>query len=216
MQELKAEVSLFGKHPSSSEYLHLGISSSFTDAISHWIESSYEVLLQSRIIYSKDSLKHFYFLNEKEDSFICGTLGLSRDSKNREYPLVVFAEVYPYSYFSASHVALQFSHVVCRKMLDIFTQKSNKQELRVLLQQISILETNSIKAAIPSYTIPKIEDDIEDKSVSISVETNLLEWQHIPKDLSGMAKSIFMDREFKKSKLFFRALKTDDFITMMR
>ncbi len=94
MQKLDMEVSVFGKHPSSSEYLYLGNGSEFTFSIILWIQSGYEALLKNRQKYSSDMIQHFYFSNKDTGSFVCASFKLSKDDNSREYPLVILVEVH--------------------------------------------------------------------------------------------------------------------------
>ncbi len=93
MQELGIKVSVFGKHPSTSEYLYLGESSNFMNSIVSWIKAGYEVLLKNRQKYPSHRVQHFYFSNRDGDSFVCASFKLSRDENAREYPLVILVEV---------------------------------------------------------------------------------------------------------------------------
>ena len=59
MQKLQQQVSLFGKHPSSCEYLHFGQDSNFANSIVQWIQKGYESLLQSRTVNKLDKILPF-------------------------------------------------------------------------------------------------------------------------------------------------------------
>ncbi|RLA76439.1 MAG: type VI secretion system-associated protein TagF [Epsilonproteobacteria bacterium] len=131
MKEPSMRVSLFGKHPSSSEYLYLGESSSFTNSIVSWIKAGYEALLKNRQKYLLDIVQHFYFLNKETDSFVCATLKLSKDSKGREYPLIILVEV-------AVSKEMRDFQAIWSKNLEIFQNIYSLEELENLLKKYTI------------------------------------------------------------------------------
>ena len=116
-------VSLFGKHPSSSEYLYLGDNSPFTDAIVSWVKAGYEVLLKNRQKYPSDISHHLYFLNKEINRFVCATLKISRDAKGREYPLVILVEGTPVKDYQA----------IWRTNLEVFETMHSVVSLKELL-----------------------------------------------------------------------------------
>jgi len=126
------QVSLFGKHPSSSEYLHLGQNSDFTSSIINWIENGYEVLLKIRQAYATHRVLNFYFLNKDTDSFVCGTLQLSKDSKGREYPIVILVQMQGIE----QHRDCQ---ALWNKNLDIFKNAKSLDELIDTLSRYKII-----------------------------------------------------------------------------
>jgi len=130
MQPLVLNVALFGKHPSSSEYIYFGHNSKFINSIIHWVEESYETLLQSRTPKRPKEVCHFCFINRAENSFICSSMKMSRDSKNREYPLVAAIEISPYSFFKGYHEVLEYSKLLNKKVLNILKQECNLEELK--------------------------------------------------------------------------------------
>jgi len=151
MKELDLRVSLFGKHPSSSEYLYLGENSDFMKSVLKWVEKGYETLLQSRLANKSSDIHHFCFLNKKVDSFICGSVKLSKDNNNRQYPLVIAIEVSPYGSFLNSQEVMEYAKSINEKILEIFNQDCNLEELKMQLLKLSnCKESVSIKEDLVS------------------------------------------------------------------
>jgi len=137
MHPLVLNVTLFGKHPSSSEYIYFGGNSAFMSSIIHWIEESYETLLQSRTTKRLKEIYHFCFINKAQNNFICSSLKMSKDSKNREYPLVVAIEISPYSFFKGNQEILEYVQFLNKKVLNILKQEYNLEELKKELRMLS-------------------------------------------------------------------------------
>ena len=172
-------VTLFGKHPSSSEYLHLGERSNFMSSVIEWIEKGFETLLQNRVSRSTSKVQHFCFFNDKEERMICGSMTLSQDKRGRKYPLLIAVEVTEYTALFNPYETLAFSKDISRKIVKIFQKSCDLQTLKRELDHLSIYE-------------PLIRQD----------ET--------------MASSILMSEDFSETKLFYRPLELNDFITSMR
>ncbi len=211
MKEFAPKVSLFGKHQSSSEYLYLGEMSSFVNSISRWIKESYEVLLQSRVVYNKDALSYFYFLNEKEDSFVCGTLMMSRDSQKREYPLAIFVELSSYSSFLTPFQSVEQSQAICKDIFNLFNKESTLEELKLFLTNLSISDSLDVTDARM-----RIDKSAVDRTITVLSDEKEIDWQVLGKDISKMPVVVFMDKQFVKAKLFYRVITANDFITIMR
>lgn len=137
MKDLETKVSLFGKHPSSSEYLYIGENSELINSLAKWVEKGYESLLQRRE-YLKEDVHHFCFLNKNDDSFVCGTIKPSRDSRNRRYPLVVAVEVSPYSSFGDSNRFREYLKYVNKQILKIFEKGCTLEELKKEVKKLSV------------------------------------------------------------------------------
>ena len=131
MQESGIQVSLFGKYPLSSEYLHIGESSSFTNSILSWIQAGYEALLKKRQKYVRDRIHHLYFSNREGASCVYATLRLSKDSKGREYPLIVLVEVSP------SNEEKMYD-TLWRKNLEVFQGIHTLEKLESTLEQYQL------------------------------------------------------------------------------
>ena len=142
MKNLETKVSLFGKHPSSSEYLYIGESSELINSLTKWIEKGYESLLQGRRSI-KEEMHHFCFLNKNSDSFVCGTIKPSKDSKNRKYPLVIAIEVFPYSFFKDSNKFREYLKATNKQILKIFEKGCTLEELKKELQKLSVCKNIS-------------------------------------------------------------------------
>ncbi len=140
MKNLSLKVSLFGKHPSSSEYLYFGKNSDFMNSVVKWVENGYETLLQTRLSNRSKEIHHFCFLNVKIDSFICGSIKFSKDSKNREYPLVIAVEVTPYSSFLNSQGVIEYAKSINKEILNVFNEDYNLKELKMQLLKLSKFE----------------------------------------------------------------------------
>jgi type VI secretion system ImpM family protein len=216
MDELQLQVSLFGKHPSSSEYLHVGQSSNFTNSIAKWIQEGYEALLQSRTSYTSDNTSHFYFLDTQDDSFVCGSVKLSRDAKNREYPLVIFTQVHSYSSFSNSYEPMQYSQEIWKEILEIFKRESDLQELKSMLAKLSTIRPSDLDYKASQAEMLKVHKDVEDKSFTAFVDSLEIDWEDLHLKVPSLASSTFVNEQFCKTKLFYRPLQIDDFISIMR
>jgi len=172
MQELSLEATLFGKHFSTSEYLHLGNSSDFMRFVLEWVESGYETLLRHRKVQTAQELQHFYFLNKEKDSFISGTIMLSRDSSARKYPLVMAVEVQPFSYFQNPDQALTYSQKLGRKMSTILKEAKSIDALKDGLQMLQKDNEVEITDGELPLCVFMNEDFSKSKSLYRPVEIN--------------------------------------------
>ena len=141
MKNLELKVSLFGKHPSSSEYLYIGNNSEFMNSVSKWIESGYESVLNVKMGAKSDKIHHFVFLNKSSDSFITGSIKLNKDFHGREFPLVIAVEVLPYASFANVEEVVKFSKTINKKVMEIFTNDYTLEELK---SQLLVLSENSV------------------------------------------------------------------------
>ena len=138
-QKLELRVSLFGKHPSTSEYLYLGEHSAFVHSISQWIRDGYEAFLKSRLVYDEGRVYNFYFFNNISNSFVCGSMKLSQDSKGRFYPLLIFVEI-------PSSLSLQLNSLVVKlnqiwqKISNVFNKKLTLEELKQSIDTLNKLD----------------------------------------------------------------------------
>ena len=130
-------VTLFGKHPSSSEYLYLGEHSTFMRTVTEWVEKGFETFLQNRVANSV-TIQHFCFFNEKKDSMICGSMKLSQDKRGRKYPLLIAVEVTQYSSMFNPYEAVAFSKDISRKIVQIFHKDCDLETLKSALRDLSI------------------------------------------------------------------------------
>lgn len=178
MDRRTLQAALFGKHPSSSEYLYLNVHSDFMNSVSKWVEKGYEALLQSRVTQKSSKVHHFCFFNRQEESMICGSMKISQDRRGRKYPLVIAVEVSPYSSFVNRQEAIDFSKKISQKIIKIFQKECDLEALKHELQQLSRSEF-----------------------LSATVESPM--------------SSLFMNEDFSESKLFYRPLEINDFITTM-
>jgi len=137
MQPLVLNVALFGKHPSSSEYIYFGHNSKFMNSIIHWVEEGYETLLQSRATKRSKEVYHFCFINKAENNFICSSIKMSKDSNNREYPLVAAIEISPCSFFKNNQEILEYSKLLNKKVLNIFKKEYHLEALKKELRMLS-------------------------------------------------------------------------------
>ena len=133
-------VTLFGKHPSSSEYLHLGEHSTFMNTVTEWVEKGFETLLQNREAKRTSKVQHFCFFNDKEERMICGSMTLSQDKIGRMYPLLIAVEVTKYATLFNPYEALAFSKDISRKVVKIFQKECDLQTLKHELDQLSRYE----------------------------------------------------------------------------
>lgn len=175
----KMQVSLFGKHPSSSEYLHIDVSSDFMNAVCRWVETGYETLLQNRLAKKSTEIHHFCFFNAQKESMICGSMKMSHDSRQRQYPLVIAVEVTDYTAFFDVQEAVVFSKEICSEITKLLRLEYDVSSLKEALKQLSLY----VPTCITEETTPS---------------------------------SIFMNEDFSETKLFFRPLEINDFITTMR
>jgi len=136
MRDFALKVSLFGKHPSSSEYLYFGHTSEFINSVAKWIENGYEALLQSRISKRSSEVHHFCFVNKSDNTIVTGSLKLNKDSRGREYPLVIAVEISPYSSFGNSQEVMEFTKGINKKILAIFEKECSLEELKKELSQL--------------------------------------------------------------------------------
>jgi len=136
MIDLDMKVSLFGKHPSSSEYLYVGKNSESMNSFVKWVEKGYESLLQNRVSTTKE-MHHFCFLNKYDDSFICGTIKLSQDNKNRKYPLVIAIEISPYSFFQDLQELREYLKSINKQIVGIFKKEYTLEELKEEVKKLS-------------------------------------------------------------------------------
>lgn len=130
MKEFKVEASLFGKHPSSREYIHLGENSELTFSIINWVKAGYEALLKNRKKYSSDMIQHLYFLDSKTDSIVCGTLMFSRDAGGREYPLLILVQT----------LQMQDCKAIWSQNIDILNNTKSLDELKDALHNYKVLQ----------------------------------------------------------------------------
>ena len=165
-------VTLFGKHPSSSEYLHLGERSIFMNTVAKWVEKGFETLLQNRAEKSTFKVQHFCFFNAKEDSMICGSMKLSEDQKQRKYPLVIAVEVTKYSSVFNPYEAVAFSKDISRKIVKIFQKNCDLQMLKGELKQLSVYEPLSKQDENMASSILMSEDFSEAKLFYRPLELN--------------------------------------------
>lgn len=170
--QLKMNVSLFGKHPSSSEYLHLGLPSDFMNAVAKWVEKGYETLLQNRVQQPAESLHHFSFFNTKERRMICGSMKLSHDSKHRKYPLVIAVEVPEYNTFLTPQQTMTFSKEISMKIATILTKECKLDVLKDELNKLALYRPLNIeKEEVPSAILMS-EDFSEAKLFYRPLEIN--------------------------------------------
>ena len=138
-QKLKLRVSLFGKHPSNSEYLYLGEQSAFVYSILQWIKDGYEAFLKSRLVYHEGRVHNFYFFNHISNSFVCGSMKLSRDSKGRFYPLLIFVEI-PSSLSIQLNPLIVKSNQIWQKISNIFNKKLTLEELKQSIDTLNKID----------------------------------------------------------------------------
>jgi len=50
--------------------------------------------VKTRQKYFSGEIQNFYFFNKNINSYVCGTIKLSKDSKGREYPLIILVEIH--------------------------------------------------------------------------------------------------------------------------
>ncbi len=153
-QKLELKVSLFGKHPSSSEYLYLGEQGAFVHSILQWIKDGYEAFLKSRLVYNEGRVYNFYFLNTISNSFVCGSMKLSRDSKGRFYPLLIFVEIPSSSSIQLNSLIVK-SNQIWQKISNIFNKKLTLEELK---QSIDTL--NKLDKVVCYTSLDSIEKDV--------------------------------------------------------
>jgi len=128
---------LFGKHPSSSEYLHIGPRSAFMNSVAQWVEKGYETLLQNREIKVDEKIHHFAFLNAKEERLICGSMKLSRDSRGRRYPLVIATELQDSDAFVSTRELRTLSREIARKSAAILKSELDLAGLKEALRELA-------------------------------------------------------------------------------
>ena len=136
VKDLQKKVSLFGKHPLSSEYLYFGENSEFMNSLIKWVDTGYETLLQSRTFIKKE-MHHFCFVNKESDSFICGTIKSSQDNKHRKYPLVIAVEISPYSFFQDLQEFREYLKSINKQIVEIFKKEYSLEELKDDLKKLS-------------------------------------------------------------------------------
>jgi len=125
--KITMEASLFGKHPSSSEYINLGQNSNFTLSIINWIKQGYEAVLKIQQINQSNKIQHLYFLDRDRDCIVCASIKLSRDANGREYPLVVLVEMH-------GNNQKEYFQDICNKNLEIFRGSHSLEELGNILK----------------------------------------------------------------------------------
>ena len=133
-------VTLFGKHPSSSEYLNLGEPSPFMSSVTEWVEKGFETSLQNRALKHTPKIQHFSFFNDKKESMICGSMTLSQDRRGRKYPLLIAVEVTEYATLFNPYEALAFSKAISQKIVKIFQKSCDLEMLKDELEKLSIYE----------------------------------------------------------------------------
>ena len=134
---MEIRTSLFGKHPSSSEYLYFGDRSDFMNAVAQWVEKGYETLLQNRINQHPEKIDHFSFFKPQERRIICGSMKLSSDKRNRKYPLVIAVEVTNYTTLLTTDEMVSFSKELGHKMCDILKKECGLESLKEELTQLA-------------------------------------------------------------------------------
>lgn len=134
---LKMTATLFGKHPSSSEYLNIGPRSDFMNAVMQWVEKGYETLLLNRTLQGAEKCHHFAFLNEKQRTLICGSMKSSQDKRGRKYPLVIAVEVSERPLDWSTAEMLAFSKEIAKKITVIFQESSDLPGFKAQLEQLS-------------------------------------------------------------------------------
>lgn len=139
MDSLVCSAALFGKHPSSSEYLFLGNDSPFMCSIKLWVEKGYESFLQGRKSKKSNSMYHFCFIKQNSNTFICGSVKMSKDSQKREYPLVIAVEASSLLPFDNTQQIVEYTKSINKKILKIFQKELQLMDLK---QELLHLSTN--------------------------------------------------------------------------
>jgi len=151
---LKMRATLFGKHPSSSEYLNIGPRSDFMNAVMQWVEKGYETLLLNRTVQHSEKCHHFAFFNEKQRTMICGSMKSSQDKRGRKYPLVIAVEVSERPRSWRSEEMLAFSKEIAKKITVIFQESSDLSGFKAQLEQLSAYDLpDTAQEKMPSALI---------------------------------------------------------------
>jgi hypothetical protein len=213
---IQTNLVLFGKHPSCNEYLNIGRNSYFSKSISNWVQKGYEAFLQADNKKVSLTCKHFLMLNEQEDSFTCGSIKISHDLKNREYPLMVLLEIFPYSKFSSFVDVLNYCKNIWDKLSTMLDKPCSLSELRSELKNLVNIRFDKMKIFDSVCDEQSVQEDKLDNSCTISLSSKI-NFKNMYKNLPNKKElSVFADEQLNIMKFYYRSLTTHDFVTLVR
>ncbi|MCK4696403.1 MAG: DUF2094 domain-containing protein [Candidatus Cloacimonetes bacterium] len=217
---MEQELLIWGKHPSKKEFISSIEINGYVKKITEFCQMGFERIVRTRKKWNARDIWIFWLQPEREKNMICGCLKMSCDSLQRPFPLLItsnnneargidnWEDYIKYFFPSWEKMKQKFKNITLKKTgMDIdFPDDFNK-----ISKQPEIEKSKLQK---------KLRESIDKQRIKLFLTTDnfwhqTIRWHRaIRESIQIKPTSVWLNNSQSLCNIFYRELKTEDFIDM--